>query len=108
MRGAASQELPNPKHFAELAEGVTDQELADAKSFLTGSYALRFDTNANIANQLLWTMVEGLGPEYIDNRNAMINAVTQADVQRVAKRLFDGKEPIITVVGKPKGLTPGG
>jgi zinc protease len=91
-----------------LAEGVTDQELADAKSFLTGSYALRFDTNANIANQLLWTMVEGLGPEYLENRNAMINAVTQADVGRVAKRLFEGKELITTVVGKPKGLTPGG
>jgi zinc protease len=91
-----------------LADGVTEQELADAKSFLTGSYALRFDTNANIANQLLWTMVEGLRPDYIENRNAMINAVTQADVRRVAKRLFEGKEPIITVVGKPKGLTPGG
>ena len=74
-----------------LADGVTEQELADAKSFLTGSYALRFDTNANIANQLLWTMVEGLRPDYIENRNAMINAVTQADVRRVAKRLFEGK-----------------
>jgi zinc protease len=90
------------------AEGVTASELADAKSYLTGSFALRFDTSANIANQLLWTMVEGLGPEYIDNRNAMINAVTLDDVKRVAKRLFEGKEPIITVVGKPKGLTPGG
>ena len=91
-----------------LTDGVTEQELADAKSFLTGSYALRFDTNANIANQLLWTMVEGLRPDYIENRNGMINAVTQADVRRVAKRLFEGKEPITIVVGKPKGLTPGG
>ena len=90
------------------AEGVTETELADAKSYLTGSFALRFDTSANIANQLLWTMVEGLGPDYIDNRNAMIDAVTLDDVKRVAKRLFDGKEPIVTVVGKPKGLTPGG
>ena len=34
--------------------------------------------------------------------------VTLDDVKRVAKRLFEGKEPIVTVVGKPKGLTPGG
>ena len=89
-----------------LTDGVTEQELADAKSFLTGSYALRFDTNANIANQLLWTMVEGLRPDYIENRNGMINAVTQADVRRWPSALR-GQEPITIVVGKPKGLTPG-
>ena len=38
----------------------------------------------------------------------MINAVTLDDVKRVAKRLFEGQEPIVTVVGKPKGVTPGG
>lgn len=91
------------------AEGVTEAELSDAKSYLTGSFALRFDTSANIANQLLWTMVEGLGPEYLDNRNGMINAVTLDDVKRVAKRLFDGKDPpLVTVVGKPRGLMSGG
>lgn len=90
------------------ADGVTEAELSDAKSYLTGSFALRFDTSANIANQLLWTMVEGLGPEYLDNRNGMINAVTLDDVKRVAKRLFDGKDPLVTVVGKPKGLMSGG
>ncbi len=95
--------------FKRVAEnGVTEAELSDAKSFLTGSFALRFDTSANIANQLLWTMVEGLGPDYIENRNAMIDAVTLDDVKRVAKRLFENKDPIVTVVGKPKGLTPGG
>jgi zinc protease len=90
------------------AEGVTATELADAKSYLTGSFALRFDTSANIANQLLWMMVEGLGPDYLENRNAMIDAVTLDDVKRVAKRLFGDKAPIVTVVGKPKGLAPGG
>ena len=90
------------------AEGVSQKELNDAKSYLTGSFALRFDTSANIANQLLWIMVEGLGTEYLENRNAMINAVTAEDVRRVARRLFEGKTPIITVVGKPKGLAPGG
>ena len=53
-------------------------------------------------------MVEGLGPDYVENRNAMIDAVTLDDVKRVAKRLFEGKDLIVTVVGKPKGLTPGG
>ncbi|NJO23182.1 MAG: insulinase family protein [Sphingomonadales bacterium] len=103
-----SLELIRSEFKRVATEGVTEAELADAKSYLTGSFALRFDTSANIANQLLWTMVEGLGPDYIDNRNDMINAVTLDDIKRVAKRLFDGKEPLVMVVGKPKGLTPGG
>jgi zinc protease len=88
------------------ADGVTEQELNDVKSYLTGSFALRFDTNANIANQLLWMMMEDLGTGYVDSRNAMIDAVTLDDIKRVAKRLFDGRELIVTVVGKPKGVTP--
>ena len=103
-----SLELIRSEFKRVAADGVTEAELSDAKSFLTGSFALRFDTSANIANQLLWTMVEGLGPDYIENRNAMIDAVTLDDVKRVAKRLFENKDPIVTVVGKPKGLTPGG
>src|SRR5262249_25373593 len=89
-------------------EGVTERELADAKSYLTGSFALRFDTNANIANQLLWMNIEGLGTGYVDTRNHQVHAVTLEDVKRVAKRLFEGQELMVTVVGKPKGVTPGG
>jgi zinc protease len=90
------------------AEGPTEKELADTKSYLTGSFALRFDTNSNIANQLLWIMVEGLGYSYIDTRNAQIEAVTIDDVRRAAKRLFHGQELLVTVVGRPKGVGPGG
>ena len=43
------------------AEGPTETELANAKSYLTGSFALRFDSNAKIANQLLWILQEDLG-----------------------------------------------
>jgi zinc protease len=89
-------------------DGPTEKELVDTKAYLTGSFALRFDTSANIANQLLWMMVEGLGHGYIETRNAQIEAVTIDDVRRVAKRLFDGKDLLVTVVGRPKGLGQGG
>lgn len=45
---------------------------------------------------------------YIDTRNAQIDAVTLTDLKRVAKRLFEGQELIVTVVGKPKGMPPKG
>src|SRR5262249_33540701 len=86
------------------SEGPTEKELADAKNYLTGSFALRFDSNAKIANQLLYLWVEDLGIDYVDKRNAEIEAVTLADLKRVAKRLFEDQELIVTVVGRPKGL----
>jgi zinc protease len=86
------------------SEGPTEKELRDAKDYLMGSFALRFDSNAKIANQLLWIQQEDLGLDYVDRRNGEIEAVTMADIKRVAKRLFEGQEPIVTIVGKPVGL----
>ena len=86
------------------ADGPTEKELRDAKDYLTGSFALRFDSNAKIANQLLWFWQEGLDPGYVDRRNAEIEAVTLADTKRAAKRLFEGRDLIVTIVGRPKGL----
>jgi zinc protease len=84
--------------------GPTQTEVDNAKSFLMGSFALRFDTNAKIANQLLWMQQEGLGIGYVDERNKLIEAVTLDDVKRVAKRLLVVDDLIVTIVGKPKGL----
>jgi len=85
-------------------DGPTPEELQNAKDYLTGSFALRFDTNAKIANQLLGFLFEGYGIDYIDKRNALVNAVTLQDVKRVAARLLKADELIVTVVGKPQGL----
>jgi zinc protease len=84
-----------------LAEsGPTEDELTKAKSFLTGSYGLGFDTSGKIAAQLVQIQLDDRGIDYIDKRNSLIDAVTMADVKRVAKRLLDGGM-LITVVGKP-------
>jgi zinc protease len=85
-------------------DGPTEAELANAKSFLTGSFALRFDTNSKIANQLLWMLQEDMGIDYVSRRNALIDAVTMDDVKRAAQRVLKVDDLFITVVGKPKGL----
>ena len=82
-------------------DGPSQEDLDNAKSYLIGSYPLRFDTNAKIASQLLGLRMDGFGPEYVDNRNAMIAAVTLDDMKRVAKRLLDTQNLIVTIVGKP-------
>ncbi|CAE7205153.1 mutL [Symbiodinium microadriaticum] len=75
--------------YKDVAEnGVSARQLKDAKTYLTGSYPLRFDTNAKIAGQLVGLQRNNLGLDYIDTRNARINAVTLDDIKRVAKRLI--------------------
>jgi zinc protease len=85
-------------------DGPTETELANAKSYLTGSFALRFDTNAKIANQLLWMLHEDMGIDYPTRRNALIEAVTMDDVKRAARRILKVDDLFVTVVGKPQGL----
>ena len=85
-------------------EGPTQAELDDVKTFLTGSYALRFDTNDKIAGQLLGILEEDLGIDYINKRNAMVEAITLDQVKAQAKRLLHSEHLIVTVVGKPEDL----
>lgn len=85
-------------------KGPTQEQLDNAKSYLTGSYALRFDTSSKIASQLLGIQQEDLGLDYVNKRNDLISAVTLEDIKRVAKRILDPDKLIVAVVGKPKGL----
>ncbi len=85
-------------------EGPTAKELADAKTYMTGSYALRFDTSTKIAGQLLAIQVDDLGVEYIEKRNELINAVTLDDLKRLATKLLKPGQLVMTIVGKPEGV----
>jgi zinc protease len=89
------------------AEGPSDEELAKAKSYLIGSFPLRFDTSAKIASQLLEIQIEDLGIDYIDRRNGLIAAVTAEDVRRAASRFLADASLLVTLVGRPD-LAPAG
>jgi len=85
-------------------DGVTQAELDAAKTFVTGSYPLRFDGNGPIARIMVGMQMVGLPIDYIPTRNAMVEAVTLEDVQRVAKELLRTEDLHFVVVGKPLGL----
>jgi zinc protease len=84
--------------------GPIEQEVANAKSYLEGSYALGLDTSAKVAGQLVQMQIDNLGIDYIDRRSSLIEAVTLADTRRVAKRLLEAGL-LVTVVGQPQGVT---
>ena len=89
-------------------EGVSELELADAKTYLNGSFPLRLTSNARIAGLLVAMQRYDLGIDYLDHRAGYIEAVTLADVKRVAERLLKPENLIVVVVGKPVGLSEGG
>lgn len=86
------------------AEGVTEAELAAAKTYITGEYPLRFDGNAQIAEIMVAMQMIDLPPDYVINRNSYIEAVTREDIARVAAELLDADALHFTVVGQPTGL----
>ncbi len=86
------------------ADGPTQEEFDKAKTYLKGAFALGLDTSSKIASQLVQMQVDNLGIDYIERRSVLIDAVTLADVKRVAKRLFE-TGMLVTVVGRPRGVS---
>jgi zinc protease len=86
------------------AEGITAEELETTKTYLTGSYPLRFDGNSRIASILVGMQMIGLPSDYPATRNDKVNAVTLEDVKRVANRLMQPDDLRFVVVGSPEGL----
>jgi zinc protease len=94
---AISHITEETRRFA--ADGPTQRELDEAKSYLKGSQMLALDTSAKIAGALVQYQLDKLGIDYIDRRNSLIDAVTLDDAKRVAKKLWsDGL--LFAVVGR--------
>src|SRR5690606_18878169 len=86
------------------AEGLSETELADAKTYLTGAYPLRFDGNATIANIIVGMQMNGFPLDYAETRNDRVEAVTMDDIRRVAKRIFRPGDLAFVIVGQPEGV----
>lgn len=85
-------------------DGVTAEELENAKTYLTGAYPLRFEGNAQIASIAVGMQLDGLPVEYIANRNEMVEAITLDEINRVAREWLDPERLTFVVVGQPEGL----
>lgn len=91
--------------WARIAEqGITQEELTTAQTYLTGAYPLRFDGNSNIANIMVSMQMEDLPIDYIATRNDKVNAVTLEDANRVASEIYKPDALHFVIVGKPEGV----
>lgn len=94
------------KEWARMREnGVTDDELAQAQSYLTGSFPLQLSSTNRIARMLVSIQYHDLGIDYLDKRASYINAVTGSDIATLARRLLDPDKLTFVIVGKPTNVT---
>lgn len=77
--------------------GITATELADAKTEITGLYAVSLGSNRGLASVMTTYEVLGLGAEYILEHPARIRAVTLEQVNEAIKRDFH-PDRLVTVV----------
>jgi zinc protease len=91
---------------AMRADGITAAELEDAKRYLTGSFPLSLDSNAEIAAFLARAWFLGLGPDAAETYLEKIEAVSREDVRRVAATHLRPEDLLVVVVAdlaKAKG-----
>jgi zinc protease len=87
-------------------EGPSQTELADAKTYMTGSFPLRLSSTSNIASILLAMQQENLGMDYMEDRKDLIESVTLEQAKRVAGDLLAADQLSVVVVGRPEGVEP--
>jgi zinc protease len=80
-------------------EGPTQDELDEAKSYLKGSQMLALDTSSKLAAGLLQYQIDKLPIDYIEKRNAIVDAVTLDDAKKAAQRLW-GHGLLTVIVGR--------
>lgn len=86
------------------ASPVTDDEIADAKSYLIGSIPLSLTSTDKIAGLLNSFQLDDLPIDYLDQREDKIRATTAKDVQTLAQRLLKPESFVTVLVGEPGKL----
>jgi len=80
-------------------EAVSDKELADAKSYLTGVFPIRIETQEGLIEQIVSIRMFDLPHDYLNTYRDHVNAVTAADIQRVAQQYVTPDKAAIVIVG---------
>jgi len=103
-RAAEAIEILRVEWARMATEGPTEEEVAAVRTYLTGSYPLRFDGNANIARILVGMQIQGLPADYMTYRNDLVAALGRDELAAVAARLLDAEALHFVVVGRPDGI----
>jgi zinc protease len=88
------------------SEAVPEQELKNAKRALVGGFALSLESPQTLVSNLATQKIYNLPPDYWDTYPQRVEAITAADVQRVAKKYYDAGRLQIVAVGDSASVKP--
>lgn len=86
-------------------EPVSEKEIADAKSYLTGVFPIRLETQEGVIDQLVQIKMFGLANDYLELYRSRVQAVTIKQVQEVAKKYVRPDVAALVIVGAGAQLT---
>src|SRR5882762_2773901 len=87
------------------SEPVSEKELADAKSYLTGVFPIRLETQEGLIDQLVQIKMFGLPDNYLNTYRSQIQSVTREQIQAVALKYVRPDEAAIVIVGDGNQLS---
>ena len=97
--------------LAELAKmrdtPVTDEELARAKGAIIDGFPARFSSSGEVADLFQNEDYQGGAEDYWAQYRAKVQAVTKAEIQRVARKYLDTAKLVILCVGHAKDMEAG-
>jgi len=85
-------------------ERVPDEELRNAKSYLTGVFPIRIETQDGLIDQLTSVRMYDLPNDYLHTYRDQVNAVTAEDVQRVAQQHVTPDRAAVVIVGDASAI----
>jgi zinc protease len=102
-QAAAARQLSEKVLANYIKQGPTTAEMNAAKKFIIGSFPLRFDSNADIANRVLVLAFYHLPMDFYDHYVGKIEAITKEQVTSAFQRRIHPKTMAVISVGTRKG-----
>lgn len=94
------------RELRAIRDTVPVTELEKTKRYLQLQLPGRFETTGGIAGQLSQLVTYDVPLSFYNDYTQRVGAVTQADVQRVARRYIDPEHLAIVIVGDRKSIEP--
>jgi zinc protease len=92
------------------AEAPTDDEVRTVQDYLTGSFVLGLERNANLASYLVRCERYQLGLDFLERYPDIVRAITPEQVREVAEKHLDSDRYVLVTAGpaaKGTGKSPG-
>jgi len=86
-------------------EPVSEKEISDAKSYLTGVFPIRLETQEGVIDQLVQIKMFGLANDYLELYRSRVQAVTIEQIQGVAQKYVQPDKAALVIVGDGKQLS---